>query len=78
VVQDRAHHRGTNEGDIQTRLSSKEGFPTTKRRIEDHGFSILQESAQRPRGQLPENIADKKRKLTESSEVIKARKAMKL
>jgi hypothetical protein len=52
--------------------------PTTKRHIEDHGFPILQESAQRPRGQLPENIADKKRKLTESSKVIKARKAKKL
>jgi hypothetical protein len=52
--------------------------PATKRHIEDHGFPILQESAQRPQKQLPENIADKKRNLTESSEVIKARKAMKL
>jgi hypothetical protein len=51
---------------------------TTKRHIEDHGFPILQESAQRPRKQLPEDIAVKKRKLTESSEVIKARKARKL
>jgi hypothetical protein len=50
----------------------------TKRRIEDHGFLILQESSQRPRGKLPENIAEKKRKLTASTEVIKARKAKKL
>jgi hypothetical protein len=51
---------------------------TTNRHIEDHGFPILQESAQRPRKQLPEDIAVKKRKLTESKEVIKARKARKL
>jgi hypothetical protein len=51
---------------------------TTKRHIEDHGFPILQESAQGPRKQIPEDIAVKKRKLTESSEVIKARKTRKL
>jgi hypothetical protein len=52
--------------------------PTTKKHIEDNGFPILQESSQRPRRKLPENIAEKKRKLTASSEVTKARKAKKL
>jgi hypothetical protein len=51
---------------------------TTKRHIKDYGFPILQESSQRPRRKLSENIAEKKRKLTTSSEVTKARKAKKL
>jgi hypothetical protein len=51
---------------------------TTKRHIEDHGFPILQESAQRPRDQITETPEVKRRKLTESIEVIKARKARKL
>jgi hypothetical protein len=55
------------------------GKPTaTKRLIVNHGFTIVQESAQRPRKQIPEDIAVKKRKLTESKEVIKARKERKL
>jgi hypothetical protein len=45
-----------------------------KRHIVDHGFTVESESAQRPRGQIPA----KGRKLTESTEVLKARKARKL
>jgi hypothetical protein len=52
--------------------------PTTKRHIEDHGFPLIQESAQRPRDQITEDPAVKRRKLTESMEVIKGRKARKL
>jgi hypothetical protein len=52
--------------------------PTEKRHIEDHGFNIENESAQRPRDQITEDPAVKRRKLTESKEVIKARKARKL
>jgi hypothetical protein len=51
---------------------------TAKRHIEDHRFHIIQESAQRPRDQITEDPAVKRRKLTESIEVIKARKARKL
>jgi hypothetical protein len=52
---------------------------TAKRHIEDHGFNIENESAQRPRDQITEeDPAVKRRKLTESKEVIKARKARKL
>jgi hypothetical protein len=50
----------------------------TKRHIVDHGFTIETESAQRPRDQITEATAVKRRKLTESMEVIKARKARKL
>jgi hypothetical protein len=50
----------------------------TKRHIVDHGFNIENESAQRPRDQITEDPAVKRRKLTESLEVIKARKARKL
>jgi chemotaxis protein histidine kinase CheA len=49
-----------------------------KKHIEDHGFNIENESAQRPRDQITEDPAVKRRKLTESKEVIKARKARKL
>jgi hypothetical protein len=51
---------------------------TAKIHIEDHGFPIIQESAQRPRDLITEDPAVKRRKLTESREVIKARKARKL
>jgi hypothetical protein len=50
----------------------------TKRHIVDHGFTIITESAQRPRDQIPEDTAVKRRKLTESKEVIKDRKERKL
>jgi hypothetical protein len=50
----------------------------TKRHIVDHGFNIKTESKQRPRDQITEDPAVKRRKLTESMEVIKARKARKL
>jgi hypothetical protein len=50
----------------------------TKKHIVDHGFNIETESAQRPRDQITEAPAVKRRKLTESMEVIKARKARKL
>jgi hypothetical protein len=52
--------------------------PAGKRHIEDHAFNIEKESAQRPRDQITEDSAVKRRKLTESTEVIKARKARKL
>jgi FKBP-type peptidyl-prolyl cis-trans isomerase len=50
----------------------------TKKHILDHDFNIETESAQRPRDQITEAPAVKRRKLTESMEVIKARKARKL
>jgi hypothetical protein len=50
----------------------------TKRHIVDHGFTIITESAQRPRDQITEATAVKQRKLTESKEVIKDRKERKL
>jgi type IV secretory pathway VirB10-like protein len=49
-----------------------------KRHIVDHGFTVESESAQRPRDQITEDSAVKRRKLTESTEVLKARKARKL
>jgi hypothetical protein len=52
--------------------------PAGKRHIEDHGFNIEKESAQRPRDQITEDPAVKRHKLTKSKEVIKARKARKL
>jgi hypothetical protein len=51
--------------------------PTGKRHIVDHGFTVETESAQRPRDQIIEDSAVKRRKLTKSTEVIKARKARK-
>jgi hypothetical protein len=68
----------TNEGDVRTRLSSKEGTFNNKEAHRGSWLSHTPGSAQRPRKQLSENIAVKKRKLTESSEVIKARKTRKL
>jgi hypothetical protein len=50
----------------------------TKRHIVDHGFTVETESAQRPRDQITEAPAVKRRKLTKNMEVIKARKARKL
>jgi hypothetical protein len=50
----------------------------TKRHILDHGFTIITESAQRPRDQITEATAVKKRKLAESKEVITDRKEKKL
>jgi hypothetical protein len=52
--------------------------PSGKRHIVDHGFTVETESAQRPRDQIIEASAVKRRKLTESTEVIKARKARKI
>jgi hypothetical protein len=63
---------------VATPLKATADYSSCRPRIEDHGFPILQESSQRPRRKLPENIAEKKQKLTASSEVIKARKAKKL
>jgi hypothetical protein len=57
---------------------ARKELSATKRYIIDHGFTIIQESAQRPREQIPEDIAVKRRKLTESKEVIKDRKERKL
>jgi hypothetical protein len=50
----------------------------TKRHIVAHGFNIKTESAQRPRDQITEAQAVKRRKLTKRMEVIKARKVRKL
>jgi hypothetical protein len=51
--------------------------PSGKRHIVDHGFTVETESAQRPRDQIIEDSAVKRRKLIESTEVIKARTARK-
>jgi hypothetical protein len=51
--------------------------PSGKRHIVDHGFTVETECAQRPRDQIIEDSAVKRRKLTKSTEVIKARKARK-